>query len=40
MSDKKPINEGYVRGMQKGNNKPTESSNVKPNRPPPAPKPK
>jgi hypothetical protein len=40
MSEKKPLNEGYVRDIQKGNNKPMGSSNVKPTQPPPAPKPK
>ncbi len=42
MSDnqKRPINEGYSRNIQKGNNKPNSTSNIKPTKAPPTPKPK
>lgn len=40
MSDKKPLNEGYIRDIQKGNNKPAGTSNIKPTQPPPPPQPK
>jgi hypothetical protein len=40
MSEKKPINEGFTRNIQKGNNKPAGEVNVRPTQPPPAPKPK
>lgn len=39
MSEKKPLTEGHVRGIEKGANKPAPSNNVKPTQPPPAPKP-
>jgi len=40
MSDKKPLTEGHVRKVEKGLNKPSNSNNVRPIKPPPAPKPK
>jgi hypothetical protein len=39
MSEKKPLNEGNVRDIQKGYDEPTKPI-VKPTKPPPAPKPK
>lgn len=39
MSEKKPLTEGHVRDMQKGFNKPTQSTNIKPTQPPPPPQP-
>jgi hypothetical protein len=39
MSQKKPLNEGSVRSIQKGINKPIQSTNTRPIKPPPAPKP-
>ena len=39
MSEKKPLTEGYIRGITKGSSKPTQSNSVKPTQPPPAPKP-
>ncbi len=39
MSEKKPITEGHVRGIQKGVDKPTQPTNMRPIVPPPVPKP-
>lgn len=39
MSEKKPLTEGTVRGVQKGLNKPSGNANLKPIKPPPAPTP-
>jgi len=40
MSEKQPLTEGNVRGVQKGTNTSPGSANVKPMQPPPAPVPK
>lgn len=40
MSKKRPLTEGQTRVLQKGLNKPTPQSNMRPVKPPPAPTPK
>jgi len=39
MSEKQPLTEGNVRGVQKGTTTSPESNNIKPTQPPPAPVP-
>jgi hypothetical protein len=40
MTGKKPLTEGHVKDLQKGNYKPDPSKNIKPIQPPPPPTPK
>lgn len=39
MSEKKPLNEGLMKTLQKGLNKPTPQSTMRPVAPPPPPQP-
>ncbi len=39
MTDKRIITEGQTRTLQKGLNKPSQPTNLKPSKPPPAPMP-
>lgn len=39
MSEKKPLTEGYIKDLQKGNYKPDSHRNIRPIQPPPPPTP-